>query len=276
MRLQIRVSAVLALIVTLLAPGSLRARVWTDLSGQHHREAEYLEQRDGQVWLSGAGGKTYKVALGKLSDADRAYVESLETSTATVSTTGMPTLGAQAKTLSYRMLRADISQAGGSETPAAPSSGADSAQATLTRLTGWHCHSWHHCCPTVDCCPVPCPTPCPPNPCPPVVDKGKRILKGWHSTFHLVTQDPKLPGGTGAYKFRDPDGCCYTYLELLRFKSGNIQTDCVYEVLSPVLKITHWHFVRIRMAPLWYSASYSTDGGKTWVHYDTCCGKKPK
>lgn len=272
MRLHMRLSAVVAVVVTLLAPGSLPAREWTDVSGQHHREAEYLSQRDGQVWLSGAGGKTYKVTLDKLSDADRAYVESLETSASTMPTMGMQTVGTQAKTLSFRMLRADVPQDAAGNAPSTSGDTADPAQATLTRLTGWHCHSSYYCCPTVDCC----PHPCPPKPCPPVVDVGKRILKGWHSTFHLVTQDPKLPGGTGAYKFRDPDGCCYTYLELLRFKSGNIQTDCVYEVVNPVLKITHWHFVRIRMAPLWYSASYSTDGGKTWTYYDTCCGKIPK
>ncbi len=56
----------LALLAVALFPASLEARQWTDNTGQFHREAEYLYQQDGQVWLRAPDGKLLVVSPARL------------------------------------------------------------------------------------------------------------------------------------------------------------------------------------------------------------------
>jgi hypothetical protein len=49
-------------------------RTWTDATGRHHIEAEFLELRDGAVQLKRTDGKTIVIALGKLSPEDQEIV----------------------------------------------------------------------------------------------------------------------------------------------------------------------------------------------------------
>ena len=50
-------------------------RTWTDSTGQHQTEAEFVECRDGQVQLRKADGQIVILSLDKLSAADRSFVQ---------------------------------------------------------------------------------------------------------------------------------------------------------------------------------------------------------
>ena len=250
---------VLALVAVAAFPNALAAREWTDLSGNYHREAEFLFARDGHVWLQDAGGTTYRIALAKLSVSDRDLVATLEQPNRT------PAKKLVARTLGYRK---------SANRPLAPAAAPSASQATagesVFRLTGWHCHSG--CCPIViDCCPSPCPV----HPCPPPPDKGKRIIKGWHSTFHLVTRVKDEIGGTGSYKFVERDGCCHHYLELLKFAMHTTNNDLVYNVVgsAPILNLTQWMFTPVPNSHEWYWVYYKSTASTAWVYYDIACGK---
>ncbi len=49
----------------------LPVRTWTDVTGRHRTEAEFIELRDGKVRLQERNGRTVDVPIGKLSRADR-------------------------------------------------------------------------------------------------------------------------------------------------------------------------------------------------------------
>jgi len=100
-------------------------------------------------------------------------------------------------------------------------------------------------------------------------------MKGWHSTFHLVSLDkgPDIDG-TGAYQFVDAKGCCHRYLELLKIKFISTNFDLTYEVVdsTPALPVTHWKFKRILSAPDCFHVYYSVNG-TDFDYYDTARAK---
>ncbi len=249
----------LALIAAVLFPSSLAAREWIDDSGQFRREAEYLYQREGKVWLRGAGGKVYAIAPQRLSEADREYIASL------ARPAGSSKAKTAAMTLGYQIPKfpADGGEAATSKQPQG------AVNPTFAKLTGWrHCRSF--CVPTIVHCPTPSCCPVPP-------DTGKRIYKGCYSTFHLVCRDPKPQiCGTGAYKFLDQQGCCHEYLVRLYFV---LQTSppawLIYEVVPPVpLGIHFWLFENVSFSKCCYNVYYWHNN--SWQYYECSCRRIPE
>ncbi len=70
---------VFAICALALQSGSAHAemRTWSDSTGQHQIEAEFVELKDGAVELRKADGNRTKIPLSKLSEADQAFVRSL-------------------------------------------------------------------------------------------------------------------------------------------------------------------------------------------------------
>jgi hypothetical protein len=52
------------------------ARTWTDSTGKHTLEAEFVEMKDGKVQLKKEDGKTITIPIEKLSDPDQEFVRS--------------------------------------------------------------------------------------------------------------------------------------------------------------------------------------------------------
>ncbi len=67
----------LLLAVAVMFPTTLLARQWTDDTGQFRREAEYLRHDARNVWVRDDSGRTFVVALERLSQVDRQYVAAL-------------------------------------------------------------------------------------------------------------------------------------------------------------------------------------------------------
>jgi len=64
--------------VCLLGLSAAHARTWTDSTGQHQVEAEYLTSHAGKVWLRRlSDDKVFELALADLSRADQEHVEQL-------------------------------------------------------------------------------------------------------------------------------------------------------------------------------------------------------
>jgi hypothetical protein len=61
--------------VWLLLSSFAAAREWTDDTGAYHAEARLLGRDGDTIWLARSDGKTVKVALDRLSAADRTFVE---------------------------------------------------------------------------------------------------------------------------------------------------------------------------------------------------------
>jgi len=60
----------------------IASRKWTDSTGQHSVQAEFVDAKDGTVRLKREDGKTISVPIDKLSKADQQYVKSLDRPTA--------------------------------------------------------------------------------------------------------------------------------------------------------------------------------------------------
>jgi hypothetical protein len=253
------------------------ARQWTDQSGQFRRDGEYAGQLNGQVWIRSATGATYRVSIDRLSSADQDFIASLTEQGLAPSRTapaaqsnGRRIVNSSAAipltTLSHRIPRLDGAVA---DPAVARRATIQRTSDAIMRLTGWHCHGGH-------CYTVHNYHHVPHMPCPKPVDHGKRIMKGWHSRFHLVNVwDPKNPDndGTGAYNFVDSAGCCHLYLELLQVSQApSTNFDLWYKVVdsTPDLKVTHWHFKRILFTHNSYHVYYSVDG-TNYTYYDTAC-----
>jgi thiol-disulfide isomerase/thioredoxin len=58
-----------------ISPAVAEVRTWTDDSGKFNVEAEFITAKDGRVRLRRPDGKSLTVALDRLSEQDRAYVE---------------------------------------------------------------------------------------------------------------------------------------------------------------------------------------------------------
>jgi hypothetical protein len=249
----------LVLAAVLLLPTSLSAREWTDVSGRLHSQAEYVDHDATRVWVRNAAGKVLVADRERLSAVDRKYVADLER-------VGQGDAGQTSfTTLALRKSKASAS--------ASHSPRKSITNHTLARLTGWHCDGGH--------CHIDGGHPhVPHHPCPVPEDKGKRIMKGCYSTFHLVdVWYPNQPeyDGTGAYKFVDAQGCCHQYLELLKVsKQPSTNFDLYFKVVdsTPALTVTDWYFQRIMAAPNSYHVFYSADGGATYVYYDTAHAHK--
>jgi hypothetical protein len=246
----------LLLAIAVLVPTATFARQWTDDTGQYRREAEYLRHDDEHVWMRDDSGRTFVVALKRLSLADREYValESGETVTS-------PQM--LLKTLAFRLPRqSSTHEVAGAKTAA-------TAEDSLTKLTGWHCYGGH--------CYVTMhhhhPSPVPPAP--PTSDK--RIYTGCYCTFHLVCRDP-APAicGTGAYKFQ-VGGNVNEYLVRLQYV-GTVPTATssflLYSVVAPApLGITYWYFEDPATPKHCYRIYYfSTATGV--VLYDHCAQRR--
>ncbi len=251
--------ALFLIAAVLLLPTVLHAREWTDASGRLRREAEYVDHDATRVWVRNEAGRVLVVDRARLSAADRMYVADLERH---VKRDARP---AALTTLAVRKSRTSASA---SHLPTK-----SMTDQSVARLTGWHCHGGH--------CHIDGGHPhVPHHPCPVPEDKGKRIMKGCYSTFHLVdVWYPNQPeyDGTGAYKFVDAQGCCHQYLELLTVsKQPSTNFDLYFRVVdsTPALTVTDWYFQRITAAPNWYHVFYSADGGKTYVYYDTARAHK--
>ena len=239
---------VVVLLAAAVFPTFAAAREWTDDTGRYRREAEYLYEENGEVWLRDAGGMFFVIDLARLSPMDRAYVASRRAAGSS------DTAGAPAKTLSYRMPTVEAAS-----DRIGQRVGRMLTEARVARLTGWHCSGGH--CHVVHHPPIkPCPTP---------PDKGKRIYQGRWSTFHLVCRDTDGSiCGTGAYKFMDQKGCCHEYLELLRFRDQVSGWWLLYEVASPSppLGIRYWLFEDTSFSRYHYNVYYLL--GMRYVWYD--------
>ncbi|MEX2112819.1 MAG: SHD1 domain-containing protein [Pirellulales bacterium] len=213
----------LLLAVAVLIPTNLLARQWTDDTGQHRREAEYLRHDTQQVWLTDGAGRMFVVARERLSAADRQYVAMREQPRQSAADQTPVT------TLAFRMPPAPGMSAEPGTTLAS-----GTAATSIAKLTGWHCHGGH-CYVTVHHPPMPVP-PAPPT-------SIKRIYTGCYSTFHLVCRDP-APAicGTGAYKF-NVGGYVREYLVRLRYfgTAGTFRIYTVADAPAP-LGITYWYF----------------------------------
>ena len=66
-----------AMIVGAFISTSVLAKKWTDITGRHSVEAEFVEEKDGKVFVKKGDGKVVGVPLEKLSEEDRQYVKSL-------------------------------------------------------------------------------------------------------------------------------------------------------------------------------------------------------
>ncbi|MGD9722589.1 MAG: SHD1 domain-containing protein [Pirellulales bacterium] len=253
-------SLCIAWMIVVALPTTLLAREWTDATGAYRREAEFLAQRDGEVWLRDSAGKTYVVSPERLSAADRTYLAGLESQN--IAPDG--SRDAQTKTLAFRL------PSGRMPIDAAVQRRIQRAltQASVTRLTGWHCYGGH--CHVTTHHHPPYPPPAPPA-------GPKRIFHGCYSTFHLVNRLSNQIGGSGAYKFW-VGGVVVEYLELLRFSSQSTPPGqwLEYSVArtNPPLGITHWWFADISVAPCWYGVYYRTTAGYTFYEY--ACRRVPR
>jgi hypothetical protein len=64
----------LAMLVTLVCTPIVYARQWTDTTGKHTVEAEFVEAKNGTVRLKKENGQIISLPLAKLSDEDKAFV----------------------------------------------------------------------------------------------------------------------------------------------------------------------------------------------------------
>ena len=58
------------------APQLASARTWTDSTGNHTVEAEFVDLKDGKVRLKKEDGKTITIPIERLSEADQEFVKS--------------------------------------------------------------------------------------------------------------------------------------------------------------------------------------------------------
>lgn len=72
------IPAIVAPTVLILAGASADARKWSDNTGQFSVEATVIEVRDDKVLLMREDGKAANVAIARLSEADRRYLQSLK------------------------------------------------------------------------------------------------------------------------------------------------------------------------------------------------------
>lgn len=62
-------------LASVLAASSVpNARTWTDNTGQYKTEAEFLDLKDGVVWLTKPNGDVVRVPLERLSEADQRFI----------------------------------------------------------------------------------------------------------------------------------------------------------------------------------------------------------
>ncbi len=245
--------------VAVCVPVTLEARQWTDTTGDYRREAEYVDQSGGMVWLRAIDGKVYRVALEQLSRADQQYVASVASRTEPAAATSV-----------FRTLQLRTAPSQGAPSRSAPTEQRRTpqrlaAEASVARLTGWHCYGGH--CHVKPCGPV--------HPCPSPPDKGKRIYAGHHSTFHLVCRHKNEICGTGAYKFVDKNGCCHEYLVLLRFQVEIPNFWLLYRVDGAApLGIQYWLFENTAISKYCYKVYYWS--GTQYVLYDCACRRIPE
>ena len=71
------VIAVVIAIVAVAGPAVAEVRTWTDSTGEHQVEAEFLSYNDGKARLRRTDGKEISIAIDRLSSADRAYLRKL-------------------------------------------------------------------------------------------------------------------------------------------------------------------------------------------------------
>jgi hypothetical protein len=229
-------------------PATIQARQWTDATGQHRCEAEFLVERDGKVWLRGADGRTLVVSSDRLSRADREYLAGLRPVAS-----GNSAATALAARRSPRMTRT-------AQVPARLLHSMTSAK--VAKFTGWHCSgSRFH---VVDYCHQPAPLP-PPAP----ITSTKRRYFGYFSTFHLPRRTVGQLSGTGSYKFL-VGSYVVAYLEMLTF-NGSIPGFSVYAVDQPgPLGITNWYFEDVAPAPSSYRVYYDApSSGVVLYEYTT-------
>lgn len=62
------------LLCAVVNPSTAFARKWTDSTGKHSREGDFVELKDGHVWLMQANGENCTIAFEKLSKPDQDYV----------------------------------------------------------------------------------------------------------------------------------------------------------------------------------------------------------
>lgn len=72
-----RLAASATTMLILLVPSVTSARVWTDVSGKMHVEAEYVTSQFDKIWLLRSDGRVFGVAPEELSETDREYVDEL-------------------------------------------------------------------------------------------------------------------------------------------------------------------------------------------------------
>ena len=65
-----------AVLVLAVCTSVASARTWTDSTGKHTVEAEFVDLKDGKVRLKKEDGRTITIPIERLSEADRAYVKS--------------------------------------------------------------------------------------------------------------------------------------------------------------------------------------------------------
>ncbi len=82
---------IVLLLSSLLWTPSATARTWTDSTGVFSLEAELVEVTDGKVRLKKADGKIVSLALDRLSEADREFLNSRKKSSADGDSADMPT-----------------------------------------------------------------------------------------------------------------------------------------------------------------------------------------
>ncbi len=82
-------SLVFCVATVLVAVVSVDARNWTDNTGQHKTEAEFVAFEDGMVQLRKADGTTISLPIGRLSKADQDFVRSQSKPPATVQAVGV-------------------------------------------------------------------------------------------------------------------------------------------------------------------------------------------
>jgi hypothetical protein len=248
-----RCYALLCLAFVAVSP-ELQAREWTDSTGQFRREAEYLSQSEGKVWLRAPDGKTLAVSPDRLSSADRAYLAALP--------------GSASEKLPAAVVPASAPRA--PQATSAPNASAPVRllrsinSAAVARLTGWHCHGGH--CYVTHHHPAPLPPPAPNT-------STKRRYFGYFSTFHLPRRDVGKLSGTGSYKFLT-GSYVVAYLEMLIF-NGALPGFSVYAVDQPgPLGITNWYFEDVAPAPGSYRVYYFAPATGV-VFYEYACLRNP-
>lgn len=235
----------------LLAPVIAQARTWTDNSGQHRLDADFVELSQGKVRLQTADGRLYSIALEKLSDSDRQRaireasvsadasnaavpqtLTALQSSGPAGATTAAPASAPAGSTLGDPLLRqtpaplppetpplttqppaapSTLPQPGAGAMPANEAGGQQDAQ-----------------------------QPTYPQP---AAAKDKRIFSGCRSTFHLYGRD-----GTAAYWIDSKHylaklsylGTNQNYIYFLSTGEGGVQAWALHDVDGCIHRVYGW------------------------------------